>query len=150
MQRSITHKKSLGTFFYVLGFVFYSSIATIYPFLPPLFAVLFVLFLKALEEQNFSNLIAVSFCLLIYESNNGYILFSSLTYFYILYKLIMPKIYTSFSCVNCVRISYILLSYIGYFFFMSFLGNIFLFSLPSIDYYIIYYIVIEFFIVSIL
>ncbi len=150
MQRSITYQNSLTTFLYVVAYILYSSIATIYPFLPPMFAVLFVLFLKALEEQNFLNLVLVSFCLLIFEANNSYILFSSLTYFYILYKLVMPKIYTSFSCANCIKVSYILLSYIGYFFFLSFLGNIFLFPLPDIDYYIIYYIVIEFFIVSIL
>lgn len=150
MQRSITHQNSLTTLFYVVGYVIYSSIATIYPFLPPLFAVLFVLFLKALEEENFKNLILVSFCLLIFEANNGYILFSSITFFYILHKLVMPKIHLNFSCPNCIKVSYILLSYIGYFLFMSLLGNIFLFPLPDISYYIIYYIVIEFLIVSIL
>ena len=150
MQRSITYQKPLTTLFYLVGYVVYSSIATIYPFLPPMFAVLFVLFLRALEEQNFKNLVFVSFCLLVFEANYGYILFSSITFFYILYKVVMPKIYLNFSCNQCVKISYILLSYIGYFLFMSLLGNIFLFPIPNIDYYIIYYIVIEFFIVSVL
>lgn len=150
MQRSITHQNSLNIFVYIVLFVLYSCIATIYPFLPPLFAVLFLLFLRALDEQNLINLVAVSFCLFVYEANNGYILFSSIMYFYIMYKLVMPKIYSSFSCANCIKISYILFSYIGYFIFMSLLGNIFLFSLPELNYYIIYYIVIEFLIVSIL
>lgn len=151
MQRSITYKKSLGTtFFYVVAFVVYSSIATIYPFIPPFFAILYVLFLRALEKEDFITLVAVSFCLLIYEANNGYILFSSLVYFYLLYKLVMPKLYINFSCNNCIKVSYIVLSYLGYFLFLSLLGNIFLLPLPNIDYYIIYYIIIEFFIVSIL
>jgi hypothetical protein len=40
--------------------------------------------------------------------------------------------------------------YLGFFLFNSILSNVFLFPMPSISYYIIYYIIIEFLIVSIL
>ena len=44
MQRSITHKKSIAPFVYIVLFAIYESLSSIYLFLPPLFGVLFVLF----------------------------------------------------------------------------------------------------------
>ena len=149
MQRSITDKRVINTLVGVVLFLAYSSLATIYPFLPPLFAVLFVLFLNALEHNDPLSLFSVIFMLLVYEANNHYLVFSTVVYFYLIYKLVMPKIYTNFSCVQCIRFFYPLLAYLGYFLFMSLVANIFLLPLPHINYYIIYYIVIEFFIVSV-
>jgi hypothetical protein len=150
MQRSLTDQKHLSALAYIAFFAVYSSLATIYPFLPPLLSVLFVLFLTALEKQNFYHLLLVITALLIFEANYGYMMFSSVIYFYFLYKIVMPKIYTNFSCTQCIRIAYPVLSYLGYYLFLLFIANIFLLPIPHIDYYIIYYIVIEFFIVSML
>jgi len=150
MQRSISHQKPLTPIIYIVLFVLYGSLSSIYPILPPLFAILFVLFTKALERKDTAYIILVSFCLVIFEANYGYILFSSILYFYLVYKFIMPKIIQNFSCTSCIKISYVLFAYIGYFLFLTLISNIFLFELPEINYYIIYYIVIEFFIVSLL
>jgi hypothetical protein len=92
----------------------------------------------------------VSFCLVVFEAENGYALFSTIIYFYILYKYIMPKIIQNFNCNSCIKIVIVLLAYIGFYIFQSILSNIFLLPIPSFNYYIVYYIVIEFFIVSIL
>ncbi len=150
MQRSITHQKPLTLFAYIFFFVIYESLSSIYLFLPPLLAVLFVLFAKALKSGNTVSVLLVSFCLVVFEAENGYLLFSTIIYFAIVYKFIMPQLNKNFSCNSCINISYVLLAYLGYYLFCILLSNIFLLPMPSINYYIIYYIVIEFFIVSIL
>ena len=150
MQRSITHQNPVELFAYIVFFIVYSSLSSIYPFLPPMFAVLFVLFSKALAREDTASILILSFCLVIFEANNGYILFSSIIYFYILYKFIMPRIKQNFSCHECIKISNLVLAYLGYFLFLTLISNIFLLTTPEINYYIVYYIVIEFFLVSLL
>jgi len=150
MQRSISDQKPIVPFLYIIFYIIYSSLGSIYPILPPLLSVLFVLFYKALKRDDITAVILISFCLLIFEANYGYLLFSSIIYFYIQYRIIMPKIIQNFSCNFCIKISYVLFTYLGYFLFLTLISNIFLLEAPEINYYIIYYIVIEFFIVSIL
>jgi len=150
MQRSISNKKPIVPFIYIGLYVLYSSLGSIYPFLPPLLSVLFVLFSRALDREDTVALFLLSFCLLVFEANYGYWIFSSIIYFYIQYKFIMPKIIQNFSCNICIKISYVLFTYIGYFLFLTLLANIFMLEAPAINYYIIYYIVIEFFIVSLI
>ena len=150
MQRSISHQNTVDTLGYILFFIVYSSLSSIYPILPPMFAVLFVLFSRALDNKDTLYIVLVSFCLVIFEANNGYILFSSIIYFYIVYKFIIPKITQNFSCHECIKISNLLLAYVGYFLFLTLISNIFLLTTPEISYYIVNYIVIEFFLVSLL
>jgi len=150
MQRSIPNNQSLAPLLYVGLFIIYGSLGAIYPILPPLFAVLLLLFARALDKKNSVAIFFVSLSLVIFEANFGYMLFSSIIYFYIVQKFIMPKIEQSFSCASCIKISYVLLAYIGYFLFLTLLANIFLLEAPNFSYYIIYYIVIEFFIVNLL
>ncbi len=150
MQRSLTHQKSLTPFLYVLLFIIYEGLSSIYLFLPPMFAVLFVLFARAIKREDALSIFLVSFCLLVFEADKGYLLFSSIIYLTLVYKFILPKITTNFSCNSCVNISYVLFSYLGFFIFSLLIANIFLLPVPSINYYIVYYIIIEFLIVSVL
>ncbi len=150
MQRSITHQRVVKSLGYMALFVLYSSLSTIYPFLPPLLGVLFVLFIKALDREDIFALALISFCLLVFEANNGYLFFSSIFYFYIAAKFLLPKVEQNFNCYSCIKIMYVLMAYIGYFFFLMLLSKIFLLPEQHMDYYIIYYIVIEFFLVSLL
>ena len=151
MQRSISHKKPVkNSLIYIVLFLVYESLSSIYPFLPPLFGVLFVLLIQALNRDNTIGVLFISFCLVIFEAENGYILFSSIIYLFIAYKFILPKVIQNFNCYSCVKFSYILIAYIGFFMFNTLFSNIFLVDLPGASYYIIYYIVIEFFIVSLL
>ncbi len=150
MQRSISNQKPIVPFIYIVLYVLYSTLGSIYPVLPPLLSILFVLFSRALRREDFTAVLLVSFCLLVFEANYGYLLFSSIIYFYMQHKLIMPKIMQNFSCSSCINISYVLFTYLGYFLFLTLVSNIFLLEAPEINYYIIYYIVIEFFIVSLL
>lgn len=151
MQRSISHNKSIKTaFIYVVLFVVYESLSSIYLFLPPLFGVLFVLLMNALDKKDTVNVLLVSFCLVVFEAEHGYVLFSSIIYLAIGYKFILPRIIQNFNCYACIKFSYILIAYIGFFLFNALFSNIFLLDLPELSYYIFYYILIEFCIVSLL
>ncbi len=150
MQRSLTNKRVVKPFIYVVLFVLYSSLSSIYPFLPPLLGVLFVLFIRAQEKEDILALILIFFSLLVFEANHGYLFFSSIFYFYLASKFLLPKVEQNFNCYSCIRIMYILLAYIGYYLFLMLLAKIFLLPMQHIDYYIVYYIVIEFFLVSLL
>ena len=151
MQRSISNKKSIKNYFvYTIFFVVYESLSSIYLFLPPFFGVLFVLLINAINKNDTISVIFIAFCLVVFESEKGYILFSSIIYLLMIYRFVLPKITQNFNCYSCINISYILLAYVGFFLFTLLLAKVFLLPIPSIHYYIIYYIVIEFFIVSIL
>ena len=150
MQRSISHQKPLVPFIYIILFIIYGSLSSIYLFLPPLLAVLFVLFSKAMNKNDFLLLIFISSCLLLFEANMGYMMFSSIVYFALVYKFVMPKIIQNFNCNSCVKISYVLLAYLGYYIYLVLISNIFLLPPPELNFYIFYYIVIEFFLVSLL
>ena len=150
MQRSISNKNSLEPFIYVILFIAYESLSSIYLFLPPLFAVLFVLFVNALKKQDTLSIYLISFCLIVYESQMGYPLFSSIIYLGLIYKFLIPKIKKNLNCVSCIKALYVLFAYFGFYLFLVILSNIFLLPMPSINYYVIYYIIIEFFIVSLL
>ena len=150
MQRSISNQNSLAPFVYVILFIAYESLSSIYLFLPPLFAVLFVLFVNALKKEDTLSIFLTAFCLVVFESQMGYPLFSSIIYLGLVYKFVIPKLKKNFGCASCIKASHVLLAYVGFYLFLSILSNIFLLPMPSINYYIIYYIVIEFFLVSIL
>ncbi len=80
----------------------------------------------------------------------GFALFSSIIYFAIVYKFVIPKLKKIFGCLSCLKIAYVILAYLGFFIFLYFLSHIFLLPTPSFNYYIVYYMIIEFFIVSLL
>lgn len=150
MQRSIFNKKLIALASYIIIYIMYESLSNIYLFLPPLFTVLFVLFIRKVKQDDAIFVFAIAFCLLVYEADKGFIAFSSIIYFAFIYKFILPKIIKNFGCESCIRISYVLLTYIGFFLFSFLLAKIFDTPIPVLSYYILYYIVIEFFLVSML
>lgn len=150
MQRSITYKSPLTPFLYVIAFIAYESLSSIYLFLPPMFGVLLLLFIDTLNKNNTLGVLLVSISMIVFEAQMGYPLFSSIIYFSFVYKFIVPRLKKNFACVSCINISLVLLAYVGYYFFITLLSVVFLFPAPSMDFYLILYIFIEFLIVSIL
>ena len=151
MQRSRTNQKSLrDSFLYIILFIIYESLSSIYQFLPPLLGVLFVLLINALNRENTIGVVVITLCLVIFEAEKGYILFSSVIYLLLAYKFILPKVIQGFNCYSCIKFSYVFIAYVGFLIFNTLFSSIFLVDLPGTNYYIIYYIVIEFFIVSLL
>jgi len=88
--------------------------------------------------------------LIIYEAEKGYLFLSTLLYFTLIYQLFIPYFKQNIVCKSCLRLIFILLAYIGYYLFILLLSQIFIFEAPSIDIYVVYYIFIEFLIVSLL
>lgn len=150
MQRSISNQNSLTPFAYTAVFIMYTALSGIYLFLPPLFAVLYIFFAKALKQEDVVSLFLVALCLLFFEAQNSYLLFSTIIYFSLIHRYVVPKIKKNFNCDLCVKFSIVVLVYIGFFLFGSLLANVFLLEMPSINYYIIYYMAVEFLILSLL
>jgi hypothetical protein len=118
--------------------------------MPPMLAVLFFLFIQAFRKDDLLSIVLIVFSILVFESEKGYLLFSAVIYFALVLKLILPKIEQNFNCKVCVNVSLVLLAYIGFYFFTSILSSVFMLPMPQMNYYVIYYMVIEFLIVSIL
>ncbi len=150
MQRNISDKKTLKQIGYLFAFILYESLSSIYLFLPPLFSVLFFLYVSALKQHKNFTLFLIILALLFFEADKGYTAFSSILYFTLIAKFVMPKVVQNFGCSGCIRFSYVFFAYIGFYFVSLFLANIFMAQPPEFSYYIIYYIVVEFFFVSLL
>ena len=150
MQRSITNKRTIEPFFYALIFMVYIGLSSVYLFLPPFLAVLYALFSNSLRDEDTVALAIVSFCLVVFEAEKSYFLFSSIIYFILIYKFVIPKLKQVISCKACVKFLTVIIVYIGFYLFSLLLSNVFLFPIPYIDYYVIYYILIEFLIVNLL
>jgi len=150
MQRNITNQKPLTLVVYTALFVVYIGLSSIYLFLPPLLGVLFILFLKSMEQKYILNIFLIIFCLLIFETEKGYTLFTSIIFFTFLYRFVIPKLNQNLSCKACVVFLSVAMVYIGFYLFNLLLANIFLLPLPDMTYYVVYYIVIEYLIASLL
>ena len=150
MQRSISYQKPIVSVLLFFIFIFYEILSSIYLFLPPLLAVLLLLFVKAMQNRDFLLLFSISLLLLVFEADKGYHAFSILIYFILLYRYVLPTLMQNINCNVCIKFFYVLFAYIGLYLFSYLLSTIFLIPIPSINYYIIYYILIEFIIVSLL
>ncbi len=131
-------------------YIFYVSLSTIYLYLPPMMAVLYVLFRNALNKRDSLALGFVIIALLVLEAEKSFLAFSLLIYFLIVYRFIDPKIQQSINLKSLRDLLYVLVIYIGYFLFYTLVSQIFLFEGIRPDLYIVYYIIIEYFIVSLL
>ncbi len=149
MQRNITHQKYLNIFIYLILFTVYESLSSVYLFLPPLFAVLFVIFINAIKDEDTIVLLAVSLALVFLEAQKDYILFSSIVYFTFIYRFFVLKLDKYIQCGNCIKFLLVLIAYIGYYLFALILSQIFLLNQPELSLYIIYYIIVEFIIILI-
>jgi len=150
MQRSIINQKFITKVLYLVIFIVYESLSSIYLFLPPLFSILYLYLSEAFRKNDHLTLLLLTIALLFFEVTKGYLVFSSIIYFILVYRFVMPKIKQNFSCISCINISYVIFSYIGFYIFLQLLSSIFLTISPEINYYIVYYIVIEFLILSLI
>lgn len=150
MQRSFTYKKTFIGLIYFTAFALYMSLSSIYLLLPPLFGILFFYYIYAVEHNRTDLIVLIAFFLLLFEAEKGFTLFSTIIYFFIIYELFIPKLHQYVHCVPCRNAIYVILAYIGYWLFAIVIHEIFWMPLPSVDWHIIYYIVIEFLIMSLL
>lgn len=149
MQRSITYKNYITPFYHAVAFFIYTAISGIHLFLPPLLVLLYILFSKALEDKDMLLFSVALFCLMLFESQNEYMIFSTAIYFGFLYRYITPRLEQNLACKICLKAITVFLIYAGFFFFYSMLSALFLLPEPHMNYYTLYYMVVEFLIVSI-
>lgn len=88
--------------------------------------------------------------ILVLEAQKGFLAFTLIIYFLLLERFFVPKIEQSINSKHLRNFLYVLLAYGGYILFSALLSQIFLIPGISVDLYIFYYIVFEFFIVSVL
>ena len=149
MQRNIAYKNFIDYLLWTVGYTVYLSFSTIYLLLPPLLSVLLILFHNGLKKNNSLLVLFLFFAMLIVEAQEGFLGFTLVIYFLIVHRFILPKIDQSFNLRVVRNFLYVVVSYIGYIFFSALLSQIFLLSGISINFYIVYYIAIEYILVSI-
>ena len=150
MQRSLSHQISISPIIALPLFLIYESLSSIYLFMPPLLGVIFYLFINAKESENIKLLLIVTLMLIIFEAEKGYLFLSTLFYFTFIYQFFIPYLKQNIVCNACLIFIFVFLAYIGYYLFILLLSQIFIFEAPCIDIYVLYYIFIEFLIVSLL
>ncbi len=147
MQRSFTYKKVLTGLLLTLLFALYQSLSSIYLLFPPLLGVLFFYFVRALEKEDLPRLVLVLLLLLVFEAEKDFLLFSSLVYFTFVYRFVIPRLRIMISCQICLKLIYLLLAYPGYVLFSYVLSQVLWVETPSVDWHILYYMFLEFFVV---
>ena len=150
MQRNSPYKNFVSYLFWSIFFIFYGSLASIYLILPPLMAPLFIVFKDALNKKESMQLFFLIVVILVFEAQEGFMTFTLLIYFLIVDKFIVPKIQQSINAKKLQDILYVVLAYFGYILFYTLLSQIFLLPLLDVNLYFIYYIVFEYFLVSVL
>ncbi len=150
MQRNFLDQNPLGALALLALFVVYESLSSIYLLMPPLLGLLLVHFMRSFEKQHLPSLFLVSIMLLFFEVEKGYLFASTLFYFAFLYHSIIPRLKHYIHCDNCLKFIYIVLAYIGFWLFSLLISKMLAIPSPDIDWYILYYIVIEFILVILL
>jgi len=150
MQRSITYPFFVKALLLFVLYLVYESLSNVYLFLPPLFAVLLFYFIRAIDRQDVALLLLVTSLTLVYEADKGYLVFSSLVYFAFLYKFIFPKLNQLIECKKCMLFAYTVFAYAGFWAFTFLLQQVLWMDMPMIGWYVIWYIIFEFFVVTLL
>ena len=150
MQRSFTYNQFIDYFVLFMVYVAYESLSSIYLFLPPLLSIILWYMIKYIRSDNLVGMIFISLLVIIYEVDKGYILFSVLIYFVIVIYFILPKLEQFIICKSCIRFVIVLLAYVGLYVFSLIFAQAFWLDVPAISATVLYYILVEFFIVSLL
>ena len=150
MQRNRADQNALNRLLLALLFVLYEALAMRYLFLPPLFGVLFFLYIKALDRQNAFVFVLTVFMILVAEASKGYLFLSVLFFDTVSYFFLLPRLKNAVSCRLCLNAIIVAHAYLGYWAFALLFSNMFALPAPLLDYRVIFYIAIEFFLVGLL
>lgn len=147
MQRSITNKTPLRYIGIAIAFSLYQGLSSMYLLLPPLLAVIFFYFIRALEKEKLSELLLLIVLLLIFEADKDFLLFSSLVYFTFIYRFVISRLRIMTNCELCLKVIYLFLAYPGFLIYSYVLNQVLWVEVPTLDWHILYYMAIEFFLV---
>lgn len=147
MQRSLPYQNALSQLLLVGAYILYASLSTLYLLLPPLLAVLFVAFYKALNRHDLFGLLIIIMMMLIFEAEKGFWFGSTVLFFTLVSQLMIPKLEQLVQCRACMGTIFVALAYPGYWLFIWTSNKVFLLELPAMEWHIVLYMVIEFLIV---
>jgi len=150
MQRNLTNQNFISYIFWTLLFTGYICLSSIYIILPPMLGVLLVLFEKSLQQKNSSLLFFIIISIILLETQQGFLVFSLLVFFLLMHKFVIPKIDQDINSPKLRNFLYVFLTYTGYILFVNLISQVFILESLHVNFfYTVFYIVIEFFIVSI-
>ncbi len=150
MQRSLSHQNIIKAATLFILFGIYTAISSIYVIMPPLLAILFFYFIKLFDKNDLSSFLYILAYLIVYEASYGYLTLSLLLYFLLLYYLLVPTLQKILKCKACIHFLHVLFVYVGFWLYSVVLNTIFWLPLPSIDGLFIFYIFIEFLVITLL
>lgn len=148
MQRSFPYQDIVNRFVLVAVFLVYISLSSMYLFLPPMLAVLFFVYYQALSRHDLLALIFAAAMLLIFEAEKGFWFGSTLLFFALLIRYLIPKIEQVVQCRLCRAAIFVALAYPGYWLFVWIADSVLLMSVPAADWHMALYMVVEFLILA--
>ncbi len=150
MQRNLTYQNLINYILWTLFFTGYICLSSIYLILPPMIGVLLVLFEKALHKNNSLLLLFIFLSIIIVETQKGFLAFSLFVFFLLVHKLIIPKIDQGINASKLRTFLYVFTAYTGYILFSNLIAQIFILENLHVNFfYLVFYIIVEYFIVSI-
>ncbi len=118
LQRNSFAQNLLKNLFFLIFYVFYIALSSVHIYLPPFLGVLFAKYIKDLKESNFLGIFTLFLALLVFETQkSSYIGVAFL--FFVCLSLIARKIASILHASRFVRIIYVILVYVGYFFILQ-------------------------------
>lgn len=129
--------------FLIFGSIVYIALSDIWPILPPLLGVIFVLAIEYYEKaRNDIFIFLIPFLIFIESSKN--LPFLSLSLFYaICFIFLLPKFRRLFGYHRALIPFFVLFGYFGYFVFLQIMNAIFGTNAPSFGLILLYYAAVE-------
>lgn len=148
MQRSIPYQNIISKLLLIALFIAYISLSSIYLLLPPLLAVLFFAYHETLSKHDLFGLSVVSVMLLVFEAEKGFWFGSTIIFFTLLSRYVIPKLEQVIQCRICMAAIFVLLAYPGYWVYVWVVDQVLLFQLPVLDWHIALYMIVEFLVIA--
>lgn len=143
MQRSITYQDIVKLFLVFLLFIAYEALTSVYYYLPPLFGIVFILFIDLLEKNNKLLMVPLVGYLLVYEADKGYLFFSSILFFILSHQILVVRIKNIMRCEKCLIPLFVFYAYFGFQLFSMLLNILVRQPPPDIATILFYYALIE-------
>lgn len=124
-RRHRLNKQTLAIFALFIGLYLYESVVSMYFFLPPLIGVLFVLFVRFDEEDNFYAFLAIIAGILCLEAENNLPMGILLGLYLLLAFLVIPKLKIMINTPKVISVASVLIVYLGFYLLILFFRSTF-------------------------
>lgn len=112
MRRNSSYQNFIDICLFLGILLVYDAFSSMYLFLPPLFGILFLSFVKLYEKERYYSLCVFVITICIMEANKGFCPTSLLSIYCIMYLFLHNKIIKMFKYVNVFEIIYIPVVYL--------------------------------------